>query len=94
MSCLAHATFITSVEFRPEGAACLSHHDGASSFHRMRGFGHGALTLGMGFEQRDGMSRAGHGATERVHHQFTDGIDLIRIRHPQQFLSFMLIGFL
>ena len=40
--CLAHATFITSVEFRPEGAAFLSHHDSASSFHGMRGFGHGA----------------------------------------------------
>ena len=40
--CLTHATLIPSVEFRPEGSACLSHHAGALSFNRMRGFGHGA----------------------------------------------------
>ena len=39
---LTHATFITSVEFGPEGATCLSHHDGASSFDGMGGFGYGA----------------------------------------------------
>ena len=41
-SSLAHATFITSVEFGPEITTFLSHHDGMSSFHRMSGFGHGA----------------------------------------------------
>ena len=40
--CLTHATLIPSVEFRPEGSACLSHHAGSLSFNRMRGFGHGA----------------------------------------------------
>ena len=40
------------------------------------------------------VSETGHRATEGVHHQFTDSIDLIRIGHPQQFLSFVLIGFL
>ena len=48
----------------------------------MRGFGHGALTLSVGFEQCNRVSRTGHLATERVHDQFTDGIDLIRIGHP------------
>ena len=36
----------------------------------------------MGFEQRNRVSRTGHRATERVHDQLTDGIDLIRIGHP------------
>ena len=42
------------------------------------------LRLGqrMGFEQRNRVSRTGHRAAERVHDQFTDGIDLIRIGHP------------